>query len=69
MSTAAVAQRKSRYEERVERRKKRDAKVRAMFNNLYHVERLRIEDVEEQVADYWDLSVKTVRDIMRRRED
>ena len=61
---SGIATKPNRYQLRVERRKKRDAKIRAHYNNLYHEERLRIDDVEKEVSEFWDLSIDTIRGIM-----
>ncbi|WP_420582072.1 hypothetical protein [Reichenbachiella sp.] len=57
-----------RYVNRIARRKKRNDKIRSMFNRLYHEERKRIDDVEEEVSEFWGLAVDTIRKIMRERD-
>ena len=60
-----ITAQKQRYEARTERRKRRDEKIRSLYNRLYHEDRKRIDDVEKEVSEFWEISTVTVRKILR----
>ncbi len=57
----------TQYAIRKKRTLRLHAKIIQMYNDMYHVERKRIDDVEKEVADYWEISVITLRKILSKR--
>jgi len=51
---------------RKQRTIRRHAKIIQMYNDMYHIERKRIDDVEKDVADFWEISVITLRKILNK---
>ena len=56
----------TKYEKRKERTQRRNAKIIQMYNDMYHHERKRIDDVEKEVAEFWEISVITLQNIIRK---
>ena len=54
----------TQYEIRKKRTQRLHAKIIQMYNDMYHVERKRIDDVEKDVANFWEISIITLRKIL-----